>query len=169
MNAQNELWKDIPNYDHYQVSSFGRIRKKNKGKKVNWIFTSKRLRSGYPVARLTDRQGRRQVLYIHRLVAEAFLENPKDDSKYVNHKDGKKANNHFLNLEWCTMQHNTQHSWDNGLQKSGVYMAVAMNPLRIVLAFSLNQLSRKTSISIADIAAVRSGNTISKNYEFKII
>ena len=105
MNAQNELWKDIPNYDHYQVSSFGRIRKKNKGKKVNWIFTSKRLRSGYPVARLTDRQGRRQVLYIHRLVAEAFLKNPKDDSKYVNHKDGKKANNHFLNLEWCTMQH----------------------------------------------------------------
>lgn len=56
--------------------------------------------------------------YVHRLVAELFLDNP-EKHKYVNHKDGNKHNNHVSNLEWCTARHNTLHAIEKGLIKSG--------------------------------------------------
>ena len=52
--------------------------------------------------------------YIHRLVAQAYLENP-DNLPQVNHKDGDKQNNSLQNLEWCDIKQNMRHAWDNGL------------------------------------------------------
>lgn len=41
----------------------------------------------------------------HRLLAEAFIENP-ENLEYVNHKDGNKLNNQLSNLEWVTASTN---------------------------------------------------------------
>jgi len=46
---------------------------------------------------------------IHRLVASAFLPNPKHLPQ-VNHKDFNKYNNSLGNLEWCSAQHNNEHA-----------------------------------------------------------
>ena len=51
--------------------------------------------------------------YIHRLVAEYFLPNPKG-YKYVNHLDTNRSNNNVHNLEWCTAKQNTDYTLQLG-------------------------------------------------------
>lgn len=51
---------------------------------------------------------------IHRLVAEAYLPDWNKDLQ-VNHIDGNKANNHYLNLEMCTQSENMRHAFKTGL------------------------------------------------------
>jgi hypothetical protein len=46
---------------------------------------------------------------LHRLIAEAFIENP-NNYPFVNHIDGNKKNNNLNNLEWCTQSQNCLHS-----------------------------------------------------------
>lgn len=44
-------------------------------------------------------------MYIHRLVADAFIPNPHGFDE-VNHLDGNKSNNSVSNLEWCSCEQN---------------------------------------------------------------
>lgn len=60
--------------------------------------------------------GKRKLLFIHRLVAQAFVPNlallPE-----VNHKDANKRNNLFSNLEWVTRKQNANHAKQLGLYR----------------------------------------------------
>jgi hypothetical protein len=57
--------------------------------------------------------GKVKRVFVHRLVAQHFVENP-DNHRYVNHKDGNRRNNSAENLEWCTASFNVQDGWDRG-------------------------------------------------------
>jgi hypothetical protein len=46
---------------------------------------------------------------VHRLVANAFLDNPYNLPE-INHKDEDRLNNNAENLEWCTRQYNIEYS-----------------------------------------------------------
>lgn len=68
--------------------------------------------NGYPTVSLKNENGR-QSLRVHRLVAQAFIANPRH-KKEVNHKDRVKTNNDVSNLEWCTRQENVAHAVQSG-------------------------------------------------------
>jgi len=61
-------------------------------------------------------RGQRQHKFIHDLVSREFL-GPRPCGTQVNHKDGKKTNNHFSNLEYVTAKENVRHAWKLGLCK----------------------------------------------------
>lgn len=54
---------------------------------------------------------------IHRLVAETYIENFNNKSQ-VNHIDGNKYNNYYLNLEWVTPTENLKHSYQTLKRKA---------------------------------------------------
>jgi len=114
-----EIWRDIVGYEGlYQVSNLGRVkslkRKVYAGRnKMRWQYekilsNNKTNGNGYKIVSLS-KHGKSQNKYIHRLVAEAFLEN-KNNYKYINHKDEDKSNNCVNNLEFCTAQYNSTYN-----------------------------------------------------------
>jgi len=58
--------------------------------------------------------GKREVVYVHRLIAMAFIPNPLNLPQ-VNHKNGIKDDNRPENLEWATAAQNLKHARDTGL------------------------------------------------------
>lgn len=58
---------------------------------------------------------------VHRLVAEAFLENDDPEHKIiVMHLDNNKTNNHISNLKWGTISENTKQAFNDGLAKNDI-------------------------------------------------
>ena len=55
------------------------------------------------------KNGRQRRLYVHRLVAEAFLPN-EQSLREVNHRDENKSNNTLENLEWCSHSYNMKYA-----------------------------------------------------------
>jgi len=110
-----EIWKDIPGYEGlYQVSNHGRVKSFHGGGE-SMIRQRTNLR-GYVYVFL-HANGNRKNSRVHRLVGEAFLDNPENKPE-INHKDGVKNNNHADNLEWVTRSENQKHAYKIGLQKN---------------------------------------------------
>lgn len=108
---KNLIWKDIPSYEGlYKISENGLVYSFYTNKTLNFKKTNAYLEVG-----LTKNKKYR-ICKVHKLVAESFLENPYN-LKYVNHKDGNKRNNHYSNLEFCTLSYNQKHAYDNGLKR----------------------------------------------------
>lgn len=116
-------YKRIPQYPAYEVSECGKVvRRIDNQKPVKQsIQLVKRKPSGYYYCTLTwDENG--QYLFplkrvaVHRLVAFAWLPEPREGKVWVNHIDGNKGNNHKGNLEWTSISENIQHAHDTGLK-----------------------------------------------------
>ena len=94
--------------DFLEVSNFGEV--KSHGKIIKGEITS----GGYCRVHISHK-GVQYKFLVHRLVAEAFILNPKRLPE-VNHIDGNKQNNSVDNLEWCTRSQNTSHTFKTGLR-----------------------------------------------------
>ena len=114
---EQEEWKDIKGFEGlYAISNYGRVKSLKRICRANTcglrtieekILSPCVASSGYCIVVLS-KNGAHKSCSIHRLVAEAFIENP-ENKKEVNHKDECKTNNIFTNLEWCDRAYNANY------------------------------------------------------------
>ena len=109
---KNERWKDIFGYDGmYQVSDLGRVRSLKYGKVR--VLKAGTNRIGYLIVALCKNSKRKSV-YVHRLVAQAFIPNDNIFNTEINHINEDKTENKVSNLEYCDRSYNMTY---NGLQQ----------------------------------------------------
>lgn len=111
-----ENWKDIKGYEGlYQISDCGRVKclmmwDVNARGYIERVKMMKPVDNGNGYLYVTlHKDNRRKNRYIHRLVAEHFIENPMS-KRVVNHKDYNKHNNSVDNLEWVSQRENIVYS-----------------------------------------------------------
>lgn len=104
-----ERWVDVQGWEGlYQVSNKGRL--KSFKDKSNGRILSNKNKTGWYFNVVLCKKGRKdKSVKLHRLIAEAFIENP-EHKPQVNHKDGNKQNNLAQNLEWVTPKENIRHA-----------------------------------------------------------
>lgn len=115
-NLHQEEWRDVVGYEnYYKVSNYGRVKSFKRG--VPKIFHVAQDKDGYEIVNISG-NGHSRNIGVHVLVAEAFIDNPKDKPQ-VNHYNGVKFDNCIWNLEWNTAAENAQHALEFGLTKQG--------------------------------------------------
>ncbi|MFI2741892.1 HNH endonuclease [Zhouia sp. PK063] len=115
INLKNEIWKEYTkdswrDKEVYKVSNYGRVISYKKSKEGTLISGS--IVGGYPTFTAKLENGKNDLNYFHRVVAELFVEN-QDEKRFVIHKDFDKANNKAENLDWATQQELTAHNKNN--------------------------------------------------------
>ena len=148
----SEIWKIIPNYNSmYLVSDKGNVFSVKSQK----LLSIRKSKNGYFKVTLSN-DGVPKCFSIHRLVAEAFIEN-KEGKPQVNHIDGNKRNNCADNLEWVTASENQLHAVRTGLH--------APSPMKGKFG-ALNHTSRPICQYTLDGTFVREWSSISDASRF---
>lgn len=141
----NEEWKDVVGYEGlYQVSNRGKVkvlkrnpidrigRKRYFPEKILSVCYGKSEKYGYGHVTLHDNNGRQERVWVHRLVAKAFIPNP-EGKPQVNHINGDKRDNTVSNLEWCTIRENLIHAFKTGLHPNERFeKECGKRPIRVV-------------------------------------
>lgn len=144
--------------DRYEVSNDGLVRTKPR------ILKAWQIPSGHLAIAL----GSRRRTYVHRLVAEAFLENPERKS-LVNHKNSNPTDNTVENLEWATPSENITHGWrenpDARYSKIGGVYCYDVEGVVVARFASMPKAAAHYGVTTGAIAsAVKRGGTCCKLY-----
>lgn len=101
----------INGFDRYYVNENGKIFSIQNNKTIERkTYITK---NGYEIIKLA-KDGKYIRKLVHRLVAEAYIDNS-SSSLEVNHKDGNKLNNNLYNLEFVSHIENMKHAHLNKL------------------------------------------------------
>ena len=132
-STETETWKDIEGYEgKYQVSNFGRIksleRKEYMARNNCYRVRKEKVlkpdidKQGYEKVRLY-KNGKGKNIFVHRLVAIAFIKNP-NKHPIINHIDEVPLNNHVSNLEWCTYSYNSTYGGAEERKLKNIWKAI---------------------------------------------
>jgi len=109
-----EEYKPIQDFENYEVSNLGNVRNKKSG----IILRCSIGKDGYYKVSLYQDK----IKYskkIHKLLAQAFIENP-ENKPCVDHKNNNKLDNNIDNLRWATTKENGQNRKVNINSKTGI-------------------------------------------------
>ena len=105
-------------FDNYEISNLCNLRNKETGK----ILKSALNKNGYLYFSIINKKVKKNK-YLHRLMAETFIENPLGKLE-VNHINGNKLDNSVNNLEWATRRENQSHYFANN-NKTSKFLGVS--------------------------------------------
>ena len=149
-----EIWKEIEGHDGYQISSYGRVRSFKNNRhglcSTPHILKTDINSNGYERVYL----GSDHHLFVHKLVADAFVPNP-HNYPIVRHKDDNRLNNREDNLIWGTQADNIQDAIERGRFVSNIKFAkeAALRKQRKrVVAKSIDLTFTKEYSSMCDAA-----------------
>ena len=150
-----ELWKNIEIATNYEVSNLGNIRNIKSGQILNPGISG----NGYKQVSLKmNDTGKFKKQYVHRLVAQYWLDNP-ENKREVNHKNLDRTDNRAENLEWLTSSENQKHKFENSDYKTSNRPVVQMdlNDNIIAIFDSVIAAARELNISRQGIDKVVHG------------
>ncbi|MEQ8703233.1 MAG: HNH endonuclease [Phaeodactylibacter sp.] len=103
----NEKWASVDfgretKTCNYEISCFGRIKSVEKVTGRERLLKGAKARGGLVMLNQKLKDGSTGIVYIHRFVAEEFVDKESDEQDYILHKDYDKANNNWTNLAWAT-------------------------------------------------------------------
>ena len=179
---QEEVWKDIAGYEGlYQVSNLGRV--KSLARKVatgrGWriiketILKQSLSNTGYYRVYLSE-HSKLKPYSVHRLVATAFIPNPKN-YPFVNHKSEVKTENFVENLEWCDQSYNTTYgtSMERQIETQRKTMSTNKKVLNVDTGkeyVSISEASRDVGVSITALSNCLNNKTSqSVGYKWKFV
>ena len=110
---RDEEWKDLTldnlsERSKYKISNYGRIISYYYN--IDGVLLKLGKVLGYRNMALKDKDGKKIYLYVHRLVAEFFLDKPKKDQNIVLHLDNNRHNNYYRNLIWANQSEQYHHN-----------------------------------------------------------
>lgn len=151
-----ELWRPVPFFDRYEVSSFGNVRK--------WVASRGGWRmmklskgvGGYLTVSITSSSGPRNF-FVHQLVCRAFHGARLSEKHEVAHCDGVRNNNYFRNLRWATRTENMSDKWRHGTRQTKLTPDQVYNIRSIANRQNKRHLAKAYGVSYGTICTIVSG------------
>jgi hypothetical protein len=150
-----EEWRPVPDWEMYEASSFGRVRRVTTEHVLRGYLTTQ----GYLALTLSVRSVRRRCL-LHQLVAEAFYGLRPTPAHTVNHRNGDKLDNRAANLEWATMAEQHRHARQLHPDQPGWFRGLTAEQAAEVLAqpeISTREWARRLGVNGLIIQRIRRG------------
>lgn len=162
---ENILWVPVAGYiDYYEISIKGvksLVRPYRRKERMLKLSISSH---GYVCVGLC-KNGKLKTKTLHRLLMTAFVPNPLK-LKYINHKDGNKANFDLDNLEWSTKRDDSLHAYRTGLNtpKKGSLNGMCKIPESKIIEISKSTqsddaLAMTYGVTARTVQYIKSGRT----------
>jgi len=105
----NERWCQVPAEldtigKTYHFSDYGRLKSVDKQTEKETLLKGSNTVQGYTQINVRFKNKTSKGFYVHKIIADKWLEKGRDDQTFVIHIDRNKKNNHYSNLKWMSLQ-----------------------------------------------------------------